>query len=421
MKRLLLLLPTRGYRAEPFVLAAESLVIDLTVASEEPSSLEHANPAGLVTLAFSNPEKMAIQAAEFHRRFPVDAVVGVDDATAAPQAIIAEALGLPSNPAPAVIGARDKWQMRQALERAGIPGPRYRCLNSQEAPNPMPPGFRWPVVVKPLSLSGSRGVIRADNPDELETTVEHVRAIARIVAAENSTTSGPDASSPRPVDLVLVEEFVPGVEVALEGLLSGGRLATLALFDKPDPLNGPFFEETIYTTPSRLSASDQSAVSAAVARAAEALGLRLGPIHAEIRMSPDGPVVIELNPRSIGGRCSRMLRFGAGLTLEEIILRQALDMEIPTLEREASAVGVMMIPCPWPGILRRIEGEAAAASVPGIVELSINVRPGDRLVPLPEESLYTGFIFARADSAPQVETALRESHSRLKFVVDPNG
>ena len=214
---------------------------------------------------------------------------------------------------------------------------------------------------------------------------------------------------------MLAEEYIPGVEVALEGVLSGGRLQALALFDKPDPLEGPFFEETIYVTPSRLPASIQSAVTDATASAAAALGLEEGPVHAEVRVNEHGPFVIELAARSIGGLCSRTLRFGTGMTLEELILRHALGWEVDSIAREKGAAGVMMIPIPRAGMLHGVSGVERAKKLPHVEDVVITVKEGREVLPLPEGDCYLGFIFARSDTPDQVERALRASHAQLRF------
>ncbi|HSD28965.1 MAG TPA: ATP-grasp domain-containing protein, partial [Vicinamibacteria bacterium] len=215
--------------------------------------------------------------------------------------------------------------------------------------------------------------------------------------------------------------FIPGREVALEGLLVGGELHVLALFDKPDPLDGPYFEETIYVTPSRLSPDVQLAIAAEARWAARALGLAEGPVHAELRVNDEGPWMIELAARTIGGLCSRTLRFGAGLSLEELVIRHALGIELDSLERERQPAGVMMIPIPRAGVLRAVRGREAALAVPGIEEATISAHVGQELVPLPEGSRYLGFLLARADSPEAVEEALRAAHRRLDFDIDTSG
>jgi biotin carboxylase len=268
----------------------------------------------------------------------------------------------------------------------------------------------YPCVVKPLMLSASRGVIRADDEGQFVGAVRRLEVILRT----------PDAAALGDIARqVLVEAFIPGREVALEGLLVRGELHVLALFDKPDPLDGPFFEETIYVTPSRLPTSVQSEIASCTARAARALGLQDGPVHAELRVNRQGASVIEVAARSIGGLCSRTLRFGTGLSLEELILRHALGMGITSLTRERRAAGVMMIPIPKAGVLKEVRGQVEARSVPGIEEIAITAHPGEDLVPLPEGARYPGFIFARAESPERVEAALREAHRRLTFVVMP--
>ena len=401
MPRLLLLLPTTTYRTAAFVDAARRIGADLTVASEQPSTLEAANPAGLLTLDFRNPERAADQAHDFARRSPIDAVVGVDDDTALVAATVAERLRLKGNPVHAANAARDKHRQRELLAEHGVPAPRFALHLLDEDPNEIARSVVYPCVLKPLRLSASRGVIRADDP------ASFVAAHARLKAILGSC----DAA-------FLVEDFVPGYEVALEGLLVNRRLHVLAIFDKPDPLDGPFFEETIYVTPSRAPAGLQKTIAECAERATRALGLVEGPVHAELRHNERGPWLIELAARPIGGRCSAVLRFGEGVTLEELIVRHALGMPIPSLVREKAAAGVMMIPIPGAGVLREVRGVAEAKAVPLVEDVQITAHPGERLVPFPEGSRYPGFIFARGETPSVVEGALRESHRRLTFTLD---
>jgi biotin carboxylase len=261
-------------------------------------------------------------------------------------------------------------------------------------------------VLKPTILAASRGVIRADDEAGFVAAFRRIEAILRTpeVAAHGAEA-----------EQVLVEGFIPGREVALEGLLVDGELTVLALFDKPDPLDGPFFEETLYVTPSRLPAAEQEAIRHVTGWAAVALGLREGPVHAELRVNAAGPWVIELAARSIGGLCSRTLRFGTGMSLEEVILRHALGIELDSLERERQPAGVMMLPIPRGGVLQAVHGQEAAERVPGIEAVTITAHRGQELVPLPEGSRYLGFVFARAETPETVEAALREAHRRLSF------
>jgi biotin carboxylase len=406
MARLLLLLPTTTYRTEAFVESAHKLGVDLVCASERPSTLETLAPESLLTLDFADPEGAATRVLAFSREHPLDAVVGVDDLTTAVAAAIAERLGLGANPPAAVAAARNKYEMRQCLAAAGLAVPRFRRIPLDEDPMRAARGVGFPCVLKPLALSASRGVIRANSVDQF---VAAFRRIAAIVMSDDVSASG-DAAS-----YLLAEEYIPGVELALEGLLVGGTLQTLAIFDKPDPLEGPFFEETIYVTPSRLPAAVQDAVAAASRQAAAALGLEQGPIHVELRVNGQGVWVIELAARSIGGLCSRTLRFGTGMTLEELILRQALGWTIPTYRREQRAAGVMMVPIPRRGHLRAVHGTEKAATVPGIEEIAITAHVGQELVPLPEGWQYLGFIFARGEDPEAVEKALRSAHAHLVF------
>ncbi len=404
MPRLLLLLPTTTYRTQDFVDAATTLGVDLVCASEKPSTFEASVPDHLLTLEFADPAASAERAATFAARRPIDAVVGVDDLTAVTAAAIAERLGLKANLVAAVAAARDKFQMRQCLAAAGVRVPRYRRIPLKDDPFLAARGVAFPCVLKPLSLSASRGVIRADNVDQFMAAF---RRIGALLARDDVGASG-DAAQ-----FLLAEQYIPGIEVALEGLLVNGELHTLALFDKPDPLVGPFFEETIYVTPSRLPANVQQAVARTTAAACTALGLREGPVHAELRINEDGPWFLEVASRSIGGLCSRTLRFGTGMTLEELILRQALGLPVASLVREGRAAGVMMLPVPREGTLRAVRGVDEAKGVAGIEDVAITVHVGQELEPLPEGWQYLGFIFARGARPDDVEQALRDAAARL--------
>ena len=404
--RLLLLLPTTTYRTEAFIEAATRLGVELVCASERPSTLESLTPDSLVTLDFGDPLGSAETIARFARSRPIDAVVGVDDLTTVTAAAISQRLGLKANELPAVSAARDKHAMRRCLAEAGVSVPRFRLVQPTDDPATVAGHVEYPCVLKPLMLSASRGVIRANDRDEFVAAFERIAAIL----------ARPDAAPPDGTRrALLVEAFVPGREIAVEGLLVGGSLHVLAIFDKPDPLDGPFFEETIYVTPSRLPAATQDRVAAVTRDACSALGLTEGPIHAELRVNEQGPVVLEVAARSIGGLCARTLTFGTGLSLEELILCHALGRPLESLERERRAAGVMMIPIPRAGRLVSVRGTEEARAVEAIEDVVITMHAGQEVIPLPEGWQYLGFIFARAETPAAVEGALREAHARLHF------
>jgi biotin carboxylase len=405
--RVLLLLPTATYRAPDFLAAAAALGAEVVVGSEQDQTLATAMGDRAVTVPLDEPEAAAGVIAELAGRRPLDAVVAVDDQGVLVAALAAERLGLAHNRPEAVARTRDKAAMRVAL--AGAPGvrqPDHRVVAAGADAAALAAELGFPCVVKPVSLSASRGVIRADDAGAARQAAGRVRA---ILAEAGHPTDEP----------LLVERYIPGEEVAVEGLLRGGGLDVLAVFDKPDPLVGPYFEETLYVTPSRHPTGMQARVAEAVAEAAAALGLEEGPIHAELRIDPEGqPWVLELAARSIGGLCSRALRFGTGMSLEELILRHALGLPVAS-ERERAAAGVMMLPIPAAGTLREVRGQDEARAVPGITGLDISIRPGRPVRPLPEGDRYLGFLFARAATPGEVEAALRDAHACLEVVIDP--
>ena len=408
MPRLLLLLPPRTYREEAFLDAARRLKLDVTVASGEAIGEPLRLSQDFLPLHLHDFDDSVRTVVAFAKHHPIHVVIGVDDRTTVLATRIAAALGLPHNPVESVEAAHNKHRMRQLLHEQGVPVPRFAAWPLDADPAALVDTIPFPCVVKPLTLSASCGVIRANHAADFVAAFERVATLLRQLGVAATEDAGRQ---------LLVEEFVPGREVALEGMLTNGELRVLACFDKPDPLDGPFFEETLYVTPSRHPQQVQDEIQACAAAATKALGLQEGPVHGEFRINDRGVWVIELAARSIGGRCSRTLRFTADLSLEELTLRQLLRMEIPSYAREAKAAGVMMLPIPYPGTFKEMRGQRAAREVPGIEELTITAKPGDLLVPLPEGTRYLGFLFARADTADAVETALREAHRRLDVVI----
>jgi biotin carboxylase len=394
--RVLLLLPTSTYRATDFVRAAGRLGAEVVVGSEERQALADDMGDRAVVVPLSDISGSVDAIAALHERSPIDAVVAVDDQGVEVAAVAGERLGLRHNDPAAAAATRDKSVMREALARAGIPQPRFALVHDLSELDHVSGTIPFPWVVKPLHLSASRGVIRADDLPSARRAAERVRAIA----------DGP----------VLVEEYVPGVEVAVEGIVRREGFEVLAVFDKPDPLVGPYFEETIYVTPSRLPSHVLDAIAAITERAASAIQLSSGPVHAELRIGDDVRV-IEIAARSIGGLCARTLRFGAGIALEELILRDALDLPVEDIRREAAASGVMMLPIERAGVLDEVRGQDAARAVPGITGLEITVPRGRAVIALPEGDRYLGFLFARADTPEEVEAALRAGYAALDVVL----
>ncbi len=409
MPRVLLLIPSASYRAPDFMEAAARLGIEVVVGSDQRHPLDDLRPGRQVALDFVDVDAGTAQVEAFAERFPLETIIAVDDGGTRLAAAASRRLELPHNPVAAVEATRNKALLRKRLAAAGIPSPAFQVVPLAADAAAVAATLAFPVVLKPLGLSGSRGVIRADDPAAFIAAFERVRLI--LADEENARECG------RLADRLLVEGYIPGVEVAVEGLLSHGDLRLLALFDKPDPLVGPFFEETIYVTPSRLSPADQELVVRTAALAASALGLRDGPLHAELRLNGDGAFPVDVAARSIGGLCSRTLTFGTGLSLEELILRHATGLDVSGITREARAAGVMMIPIPARGTLCSVAGVEDAEAVPLIESVTVTIHAGAEVVPLPEGSEYLGFIFARGDTPSAVEAALREAHARLHFEI----
>jgi biotin carboxylase len=412
---LLLLVPTTSYRLDDFRDAARRLGVPLLVGSDRCHKIEDAfgEERELLSLDYRNPARAAEQIAEAARVRRIRGIVPASDPTAVIAALAAERLGLAHNPPAAARRAANKHAMRVALRDAGLPVPAFRLFPADADPEAAAREVAYPCVLKPLIFSASRGVIRADDPAGFAAAWRRIARLLRDTAPERRAREEDGGRG------ILVERFVSGAEVAVEGLLRGGRLELLAIFDKPDPLDGPFFEETIYVTPSRHPAALLARIEQVTAAAARALGLVEGPVHAELRLPPEGPVVLEIAARSIGGLCSRTLRFGAGLTLEEVLVAHAMGLPLDALRREARAAGVMMLPIPRRGVLHGVAGVAAARDVRGIEDVVVTVPEGREVVPLPEGDSYLGFVFARGETPADVEAALRAAHARLSFDIRP--
>ncbi len=404
-------MPTTTYRTKAYIDAALKLGVDVVTASEISSSLENKNPENLLTLNFFDPEKAAEQAAQYARRFPIDVVIPVDEDTAVVSGFVACALGLKQNSVASVQIAKNKYLMRETLRQSGVRVPRYQHFTLDEDAREIARSLDYPCVVKPVFLSTSRGVMRTDNQEEFVQAFHRLESILKI---PHIAKKGGAANRE-----ILVEEFVHGFEVAVEGLLTGGEFRALAIFDKPDPLDGPFFEETIYVTPSRLPEIVQQEIIQTTQAATRAMGLARGAVHAELRVNEQGAWVIEVAARAIGGLCSRTLRFGdARVSLEEMILRHAIGLDVSTFERESRAAGVMMIPIPRAGILQEVRGIDEAKQVANIEDVMITAHITQKLQPPPEGATYLGFIFSRAETYEVAETALRQAHALLEFVIE---
>lgn len=425
MKRVLVVATTTGYQIRSFGDAARALGVRLVFASDRCDQLDDPWWDQAIPIRFHAEDEAVAAVLHASADVPLDGIVAVGDRPAVLAARLAAALGLRGHPPAAAAASRNKLVSRDCFRNAGLPTPDFTSLPLAEAAGGLRLTFPYPIVIKPLALSGSRGVMRVDVPADLGPALERLGAIVASSDVRNEQD---------PVhDHVLVESFIPGREFAVEAVLDQGALRVLAIFDKPDPLDGPFFEETIYVTPSRASDSVQARIVEAVARAANVLGLHHGPIHAECRVAPDDArvYVLEVAARPIGGLCARALRFTDGRSvasggwasprtgsLEEVLLRHAVGESIDAWRREIEASGVMMIPIPRAGIYRGVSGVEDAAGVAGIEEVTITARPDARLVPLPEGRSYLGFIFARGAAPEQVERSLRHAHARLAFSID---
>jgi hypothetical protein len=416
-RRVLLLATTTGYQTRAFGDAADRLGVELVFATDRCHMIEDPWRDHAIPIRFYDETAAVAAIVASARSRPIDGILVVGDRPTVIAARVAAALGLPGHPPEAAAIAANKERTRDRLRAAGLLVPWFMSTAIDASPEGLAALVEYPLVVKPLALSGSRGVIRADDPPRFVGAFKRLRALLRSpdVRAERN----------RAHESVLIERYIPGREYAMEGLLDRGRLHVMAIFDKPDPLVGPYFEESIYLTPSAAAADEQAAIVEAVRQAAAAIGLTHGPIHAECRVNDSGVFVLEVAARPIGGLCARALGFEEtdharrALTFEELLLRHSLGEPPDRWRREPRASGVMMIPIPRRGVFRRVEGVDRVRAVAGVDDVRITAKADQLLVPLPEGASYLGFIFARGDRPADVERALRTAHSCLELVVDP--
>jgi len=414
-KKVLVFAGKLGYQTRSFDAAARKLGVELAFVTDRCHQLDDPWGDRAIAVHFESPEVAAytvLEAARAGER--VDGILALGDRPAVAAAYVARGLGLAYNHAASVEACRSKLRMREVFRDAGLRVPWFRIVALQPAPEPALLGISYPCVLKPLSLSASTGVVRANNREEF------LRAAARV----RRVLESPEILASREANLeqMIVEGYIPGREVAVEGLLTDGEFRVLAMFDKADPLEGPFFEETIYVTPSRLPDVQQQEIERCAADAVRALGLSHGPVHAEFRINDEGVWPLEIAPRPIGGLCAQALRFGTNETdevigLEELLLRHAVEMPVGDWKREAVASGVMMIPVPASGVLESVEGEGEARAIRHVVGLEITARMHDYIAAWPEGSSYLGFLFARAETAEEVKGALRVAHGELRFAI----
>lgn len=419
MPRVLLLATTTGYQTRMFGDAAERLGVELVLATDRCDMLDDPWRDRAIPIRFYDERRSVVAIVRAARSNPIDGMLVVGDRPTVVAALAAEALGLPGQPPAAVRIARNKQATRERLAAAGLLSPWFLPASVSSDADELAGAVSYPCVVKPLALSGSRGVMRVDDRSGFLAAFHRLRALLAAPEIRGERDRAHDA--------LLVEGFIEGREYAVEGLLNDGVLHVLAIFDKPDPLDGPFFEETLYVTPSEASDATKRDIESAIGCAATAIGLRHGPVHAECRVNTSGVFVLEVAARPIGGLCARALRFmppgNAAPTervpLEELLLRHAIGERVDGWSREPRASGVMMIPIPRRGVLRGVEGVDAARTIAGIDDVRITAKADQLLLPLPEGASYLGFIFGHGETSADVNRTLREAHARLAFRIDP--
>jgi biotin carboxylase len=413
--RVLLLATTTGYQTRMFADAAASLGVEIVYATDRCDHLDDPWQDGAIAVRFHEEWRSVDAVLKALESKPVSGILAVGDRPSVMAAQVARMLRLPGHPPEAAAIARDKRLARERFKAAGLLVPEFVAVPAAIEPATIVPRITFPVVIKPTVLSASRGVIRADDALSFVTAFTRVRRL--LASTEVRELHDPES------DVIQIESFIPGAEYALEGVMEHGRLHTLAIFDKPEPLDGPFFEESIYVTPSRASAGVQRQIIDEIARAAQAIGLHHGPIHAECRVNGRGVYVLEVAARPIGGLCAKALRFvkpgEASIGLEALLVRLAIGEPLGAWQREPGASAVMMMPIPRSGVFRSVKGIDEAKAVSGVDEVLVTAKPDQHLVALPEGASYLGFVFAHGATPEAAEQSVRAAHARLVVDIAP--
>lgn len=433
-KRLLLFTNKLGYQTRSFEEVAQKNGVEIIYVTDRCHQLQDPWGDHAIAAHFESPQAEAATIIEALRGKQIDGILALGDRPVVAAAYAARDLGIPYHHPAAVEACRSKLRMREVFRDTGLRAPWFRTLALNPLPEPALLNISYPCVLKPLSLSASQGVIRANNREEFVAAAQRIAALLASPEIRAMRESN--------LDQILVEGYIPGREVAVEGLLAEGVLRILTIFDKPDPLEGPYFEESIYVTPSTLPEQQQRALQKCAEDSARAIGLTHGPVHAEFRVNfqeagreaagNEGVWPLEIAARPIGGLCARALHFiapgetkaalekeQASIGLEELLLRHALNLPGSDWPRERHAAGVMMIPVPSSGTLEQVEGEEAARAIRGITDLFITARLHDYIAAWPEGSSYLGFLFASADTPEEAVKALRAAHAELRFTLAP--
>ena len=401
----LLIAPSGSYRIAPYLGAAKSLGMKILVVSNSQHSLVPEVAAG-ITVDFENIDDAIEIILAAIQTLSIRCVFATDDSCVEISSHIAQILKLPHNKPEAAALTHRKDLARKALKAGGCNTPEFQVISLDMVEKFASP-IDYPVVIKPLALSASRGVIRADNDEQM------ISACSRI---EGILASAGQSGYIR--DHILVESYLDGAEFAVEGFIIQGEFHLLTIFDKPEPLTGPFFEETYYLTPTQLDCRQQTELVNEVRQCCKAYGLEQGPVHAEARITKSGIVLLELAARTIGGQCGQLIEFSLQQKLEEIVIQGMCGIK-PELPNNPQAAGVMMIPVTNSGILKRVEGLTNALEIPYIEDIEIHIREGYELIPLPEGSSYLGFIFAKAPKYHEVYQSLKSAYECLRFVTQP--
>lgn len=378
-------------------------------------SLTAARQLGLrpTTVAVQPPEQAIEQALRLHEQTSIGAVLGYEEDATLTVAHIAAALGLPAHPVAAAEAALDKPMMKQRFAAAGIPAADFIVAADEDEAVAWAEAGGYPVVVKPCRGSASQGVIRANDEHTLRQAYRRLRRIIRDHELDNGG---------RPPSAHLVERYLPGSELSCELLLQYGAPEVITEFGKPLPLTGPYFEESIYLTPPALGAALRREVHELSMAAAKALGFYHGPAHCEIRLTPDGPKVLEIAGRLLGGACAGSFRDRLGEDLDALLLRSALGERItlPAPADDAPTVGALMIPVPGEGRVVAVRGDDGARRVPGVRDVSLQTEPGEIVVPFPEQACYAvGFVSASGPDEAAVVGSLGQAAAQISLELTP--
>ncbi len=381
MKKLLLVIPENSYKSNDFVVAAEKLGIDFLIITDSEQVSSKFSDTVIINKFDAELNKNNLKKLK-----DVTHVLPVDHSALKFSGYLVDLLEVKGNKLESINLSMNKYESRKIFNSLLDIKVNNEIIKNIDDVNTFI-NKNGTSVLKPIYGTASKSVLKINN---VEKNKEQIEKLMQDCFDQ---------------DLV-IEEYIDGKEYALEGTIINSELKKIVIFDKPVEYKHPYFEESIYITPSELSSEAEKRVVSIVDKACKKIGLEDGPVHVEFKINENQIFIIEINPRMIGGLCSRCLSFGLfKVSLEEIILHAFMNNELKNIELLNNYVGVLMIPTPKSGKFISINKEELE-NIPNISNVEITVPEGSDLLEPPYGDKYLGFAFSQGIDKKTVNESL---------------